>query len=317
MDAGSARTIVVGVDGSRTGESAVVWAARWGLPADARLQLVHCVEESRAGGGRFPPARRAAVAAGRQALATAAELARQADASRTLVEEFSWHSPRVELLPAAGAADLVVVGTRGRRKDAPLFGSTARYLADHSAVPVAFVPVGAEEPTGAPGVTVGLDGSPASEEAVTIAARYAAAAGAVLELVGIVSLEAPGVPTRPGNYVHRLEAAERHRVDQVDAALARIAATHPGLVTRTRIVEGAFASDALLQGWSRTDGSEGCGLVVTGHRGRGAFLSALFGSTTTTLVRRCPVPLIVVPAPVPAVLPDAVAEEGERSTARS
>lgn len=287
-------TIVVGVDGSPASDVAVSWAAARAVPAGARLVLVHCLAQGanrRPGvpGDRDPAARRILTAAADQAAGAGAE---HAGAQHEVTLEFSWRTPREELMAAAATADLVVVGTRGvKHARVPFLGSTAKFLADRAPCPVALLPP--ESTRGrAHGVVAGVDGSPASEAAVDVAATYAAAFGHPLLLLAVVSLESPGVPSRPAEYLHRLERATRQHEALVAAAAARVAHGHPDLAIRTRVIEGPFASEALLRA------AEGSALLVVGRRARGTFLSAVLGSTADSLLRNSPIPLLVVPGTV-------------------
>jgi nucleotide-binding universal stress UspA family protein len=131
------RTIVVGVDGSAESREAVEWAAGLAEENGARVVAVHAVgllehERGDPGGSHLLP----------QLEVWTAALDRL-DASR--VERRLVAGEPVDALWAAaadGAADLVVVGSRGAGAHGAMrLGSTSLRLAEGCACPVVIVPL--------------------------------------------------------------------------------------------------------------------------------------------------------------------------------
>ncbi|WP_380156234.1 universal stress protein [Kineococcus sp. R86509] len=197
--------------------------------------------------------------------------------------------PRLALTRASETARMVVTGARRRRTLAgALLGSTSMHVAAHSRCPTAVIH--AEPVPGARGVVVGYDGSPAADEAVTVAAEQASAVGEELLVVHAWFLEGV-VPVgfEPTRYVARStrqEADQRHRLEQVARTVADL---HPGLVVRADLLVDGFASDGLVTAALTAR------LLVVGSRGHGAFASMLLGSTSSNVLQHTLTPVIVVP----------------------
>lgn len=133
-------TVVVGADGSPSSEAALLWAIEeararhgrvqvitaWASPYDYGLQPLSPVDES--------PLRKAAERHLQDTLA-AADLG-GLDVSSDVREG----DPRDVLLEAARDADLLVVGSRGRRTIGEvLLGSVSLYCLHHATIPVTIV----------------------------------------------------------------------------------------------------------------------------------------------------------------------------------
>lgn len=144
-------TIVVGVDSSPAAQAALRWAAEEARLRGAHLVAVHAwtyippppiVEPSMipmpAGdvAGALEAEREAAQAELESALAEALRGAPPVEIESRLVEA----DPADALEAEAAAADLVVVGSRGRSGiKSALLGSVSRHVIDHAACPVVVV----------------------------------------------------------------------------------------------------------------------------------------------------------------------------------
>lgn len=137
-------------------------------------------------------------------------------------------------------------------------------------------------------IVVGVDGSPASADALSWAARQAELTGAAIEAV--TSWEYPmafgGYPAAneidwPANARSVLDSA-------LDQALGE--AADP--VTRT-VVEGHPAKVLI-------DAAAGAELLVVGSRGHGGFAGLLLGSVSEYVVAHAPCPVLVVRHPAGA-----------------
>jgi nucleotide-binding universal stress UspA family protein len=139
-------------------------------------------------------------------------------------------------------------------------------------------------------VVVGYDQTPHSDRALTIAAREAAMRGAPLSIVHayfwLPPLDLAASPvTIP---VVETEEDCRNVAEQlVEAAAARILATHPGVRVEARAVSG-HAAKALA------DASRGAELLVVGSRGSGGFAGLLLGSVSLRVLADACCPVIVV-----------------------
>jgi len=189
-------------------------------------------------------------------------------------------------------ADLVVLGRTGSGQRGParllselMLGSTARYCLHHASGPVATVPAESHwvaDPT----VVVGVDGSPASNTALSWALDSLPTAK-----INVIQAIPP--------YREGLLAFDRHAMDRitettqlqlgetVTAALA--AAGQPDRTVSTNVVV-ENARYALTRIESNAD------LIVVGAQGsRIVARTPLLGSTSDHVVRRANCPVVVVP----------------------
>ncbi|NEA28769.1 universal stress protein [Actinomadura bangladeshensis] len=135
-------------------------------------------------------------------------------------------------------------------------------------------------------ILVGIDGSPASDHAVTWAADEAARFGKALALVHVVetaTLDLPG-RTTDGISESLAQAATRILQDGRDRVLKQ----QPGLTVETMAVHERNVPAGLRQ--YAGDATE----VVVGYRGRGGFAGLLLGSTALRLAGHYPGPVTVV-----------------------
>jgi len=138
-----AGTIIVGVDGSEAGQAALAWAIEQAQLGQAEVTAVHAWQPpsfgdpTGMGAVSFPLDELAQGA--RATLADAvAQLGDSATSVRQVVAE---GSAAGVLLDHAAAADLVVVGSRGRGGFAGLLlGSVSHQVAQHATCPVVIVP---------------------------------------------------------------------------------------------------------------------------------------------------------------------------------
>jgi nucleotide-binding universal stress UspA family protein len=148
---------------------------------------------------------------------------------------------------------------------------------------------------------VPLDGSARAEQALPPALTIARKAGAVLD---VVSVQVPFPPTYEGRVrvSNPLQADARDRArSYLDAVVQRIAAISPVPTTAT-LLDGPVA-EALY----RHAGTTGIDLVVMTVVGAGPWTRLWLGSVADELVRRLPMPLLLLrpqePAPAPAIEP--------------
>lgn len=135
------RRIVVGVDGSETGNAALAWAAEVAIRTGAQLLLVH--------GWTYPYAGlRSAASEPRdemrldamRVLDASTQHTKQIAPTITTQAVISEETPAKAILDAAASADLIVVGSRGHGGFASLLlGSVSRTVLQHATCPVAVI----------------------------------------------------------------------------------------------------------------------------------------------------------------------------------
>ncbi|MEU5523359.1 universal stress protein [Streptomyces sp. NPDC093250] len=136
----------------------------------------------------------------------------------------------------------------------------------------------------APRVVVGVDGSPASYEALRWAVRYARAMGTVVEAVH--AWETPSSTGWAGPVIEPDFDVEQARQRFAEALSTAFPGERPAEL-RERLVEGD-PSEVLIRA------SEGAELLVVGHRGRGRFARAMLGSVSQRCAQHAACPVVVV-----------------------
>jgi nucleotide-binding universal stress UspA family protein len=138
------RRVVVGVDGSYSAGRALAWAADEARCRDAELVVVHAwhvpVVMTSAPTATVAVASDACRSAAQETLDEAVAYVESGDAIRVRPQLIEG-AAGLELVMLAGAADLLVVGSRGRGGlAAALLGSTTRACVHHSQCAVAVIP---------------------------------------------------------------------------------------------------------------------------------------------------------------------------------
>jgi nucleotide-binding universal stress UspA family protein len=306
---GQTGRIVVGYDGSTQATHALRWAAAEAARRGSRLTVLYVVDYGRfvGGGGNSGGVGWAAYLADDSAkllVDRGVERARQAAPDVQVSGEAKVGRPIGALVEASGAADLMVVGTRGHGElvDVAL-GSVAATVAAHARCPVVIVRGGAAVmPDPAHPVVVGVDGSPASLAALVYAAETAKNASAPLVVVcawndvarfaGWVSVDTRVVIDRD----HLLDAERGSAGEILQTAVDRVRTDYPEVDVTSELVEGAPAPALLAAGAD-------AGLVVIGSQGHGALAGLLLGSVSHAVLPRSTRPVAVVRRRIAAPLP--------------
>ncbi len=280
--------IVVGVDAEGSSSAALEWAAAEARQRRRPLHLVYARHLSL----REPlpvtepdpsaaEADRVLAAAVRRANALAPGV--QVTATSPLGRASS------VLLDAAGGADLVVVGSRGRGTlGSIVLGSTSSEVAAHATVPVVVVRESEDAPAvRRPRVVVGSDGSELSAEAIGSAFQMADERGVPLVVVHAWFLQsyASGIAVLETEEARR-EIADEERLLSSET-VAGWADKFPDVVVQQHVVN-AHPVQALV------DHSEGADLLVVGSRGRGGFGGLLLGSVSQGVLHHAHCPVMVV-----------------------
>ena len=138
-------------------------------------------------------------------------------------------------------------------------------------------------------IVVGIDGSPASRQALAWAADQALAEHRPLTLASAVGVATPAWPsggtTLPLEYREALQAEARAAMTEARADLER---RTPGLEVHV-VIEPADPRSLLLQL------SEHAAMIVVGSRGRGPVRSLVLGSVSVALTRHAACPVVVHP----------------------
>ncbi|MEV4050021.1 universal stress protein [Amycolatopsis sp. NPDC049688] len=276
----SGSELVVGVDGSAGALAAVRWAARVARERRLGLRLVHALPELPAPYPRIDPTYEelleAAGKQGRVLLAEARDAASGIDAETVLRPERAVDA----LVAESGDAAMLVLGTPGLRPVGRiLFGSVTVALTAHAHCPVALIRphAGEDEPPAEGPVVVGVDGSPASEEAIAVA--FEEASWRDVPLVAVHCRHRDG-------WWDTGKVAEEYAHELLGQRLAGWGGKYPDVVVRREVMAGR-ATECLL------DFADHAQLLVVGSRGRGGFGGLALGSTSQSLMSYALCPVVV------------------------
>jgi nucleotide-binding universal stress UspA family protein len=274
-DRTAALPVVVGVDPSPSARDAALWAADLASARGCGVELVN-VASTRPG----------SIPGWLRELADAVERDGAAPVTAEVVRGAAFDV----LLTRSHRAGMVVVGSFGLDTPAGLLvGSTALTLVARAGCPVAVIrgsDEGIAPPRGGP-VLVGVDGTPASDAALNLAADLGASLGAGLLAVHTWSDLDPGA----GGGVHRADASWSELSDaaerSLDDQLTRTAEARGAVPVERRLVAGTPLR-ALL------DLAEKARVVVVAQRGHTPPGAAMhLGSTSRGLVEFAPCPVVV------------------------
>lgn len=284
------RPVIVGVDGSKSGDLALGAAVREASLRAAPLRIVHSLTLPGVDPPVIPPPE-ALMEAAQQTAADAATTARTTEPGLEVTYEVPLGSPLVVLEEASREADLVVVGNRGRNAFAGLLlGSTSVQLAAHAHCPVMVTRENVGGRSTGP-VVVGVDGSAANAGAVDFAFEAAAMRDSALLAVHSYTtwnteVPIPDDPTQP--YAAKPGALEDQEERLLAETLAGRTAKYPDVVVEPRSGRGPVRETLI-------EASRDAGLIVVGSRGRGGFTGMLLGSVSQAVLHHAHCPVVVVP----------------------
>jgi nucleotide-binding universal stress UspA family protein len=269
--------IVAGYDGSPGSDEALRWAAReaWARGTALTICLAWPAPDLRQLGdwGAHDRARQLGGEILAQGVRVAGAVPDLTDVRTVLAEG----SPAHVLCERSSAAEMVVVGSRGRGGLAgSLLGSVSWQVACHSQGRVVVVRGQWRPVNQAPGVVVaGVDGSPASHEVLTFAFEEAALRDVPLVAVCALS-DAPG---KLGGTQPMEEGFSRVLTSQEKE--------HPEVTVLRQVALGSPRS-ALLTAAAEAQ------LLVVGSRGLGGLEGMSLGSVAAALLHHSPCPVAVV-----------------------
>lgn len=285
-----ARTVLIGVDGSRRAADAMAVGALLAPALEAEPVPLYAhpyeLEGPRSGGEHEQPVRDVAETSARQAQA-------HLGGSRApRLELVADRSPARALHAAAEAPDVaaIVVGSSRRGPVGRVLpGGVAQRLLSGAPCPIVVAPAGfvARQPLGLGAIGIGFDGSADSTSALEMSAGLARVNDGPLLVIAVhqrigfghVPVAADQAATSPDQQIR----ADLSR--KVDEAI-------------TRLGMGDQATATLREGDAATalaEESERLGLLVVGSRGYGPLGSVLLGSVSSRLLSRSACPVMVVP----------------------
>jgi nucleotide-binding universal stress UspA family protein len=279
--------VVVGIDGTETAARAAAWAVSEARLRGAPLRIVHAAPYATA--DNKPGRRRVTAILGR-----AYTVVHQHEPHVPAHTEVSDESPVRALVDASSNACLLVIGMRGEQPGEVVIGSTALAVSGAARCPVTVVRGQRHTPELDAPVVLGLETCAFDAPAIT-----AAFADAQRHRAPLIVLHAQRQDQITGGNIAKGTLVEQ---------LAPWRSQYPQVPVEVRLVHGAPADELLRAAVTAR-------LVVVGSHGRGAPARVLLGSTSRTVVRYSPCPVMVVrwDATVRDAVPDptmSAADEG-------
>lgn len=269
--------ILAANDGSSSGAEALCWAAR--EAHDRRTRLTVFVASDLAPPGPVPPheAVRRAARRGERLLADGLGYAESVVGLPALRVEVTDEPPAQALCRHSKDAEITVLGAHGHSAlPGMLLGSVPLHVAAHGHGRIVVVR-GSWKTANAPAgpIVAGVDGSSASQQALTLAFEEAALRRVPVEAVCALA-DAPGTLGE----ARKIEEEFDHEITCQEKA-------HQD-VTVTRRVDAGSPRTSLLTA------SSGAQLVVVGARGRGGFRNLVLGSVAEAMLYYSPCPVAIV-----------------------
>ncbi len=276
--------IVVGIDGSRAAERAMLWAAEEAGRRGARLLIAHAGDVDSNAGTAAPTDYARALMVDAQAAVYDSRI--ECEVATFLDDE----DPVRLLSRLSRQAQLVVVGSHGVSRLAEAFlGGAAYRVATHAHCPVALVPAAWEPAEAARPVVVGVSGTPAASSALDYAFAEAELRGVPLTAVRSWC-RADWSPESPTVLYESSDRFETRQAERVQLILRPFLDAHPSVEVAT-VVTGEPIEDALLSAAREVD------QLIVGCRSRSGRRRSRLGWTTSRLMHESPCPVIVIGSP--------------------
>lgn len=274
-------SILVGIDDSAHGWAALDWAAREAGLRGVALEIVHAFP--------CPPVGASASADDLRRWGTAERLLDEAEiTAQKLASDVRAHfvcgAPAKALIERSDAAELVVVGTRGRRRfHGLLTGSVATRVGGHAGCPA--VLVGPGPPPDVPEIVVGVGTNPAGPE-LRAAFAEAALRGVRLRAVHTWHPVTALTPAGSAPLASTVGQFERREERCLITTLAPWRLRYPRVVVEAAVVSGSPRHVF-------SDASQDAALLVVGAHEHSDLLSLAFGSTAPTAAYHAECPLLI------------------------
>ncbi|MFG1605244.1 universal stress protein [Actinoplanes sp. NPDC049265] len=273
--------VLVAVDGSRNGLSIVDLGVAEAVRHRSPLTIVHVRPGQYAG-----PFRGRGLSSGlddgRRLLDLAARRATHQAPDLTVTTDLAEGSAFGTITERSASARMLVIGHRDGVLTRPSWGSTAAYLAHHSACPL-LVHRGAAPGGGTVGVAV--SGHPGISPAVATAVDEAALRG-----VRLVAVHTWCPPDDAAAATSRIPPAALARArERLSEALATAVASHPGVPVEPVVVSSADIAYTVQRAGRR------CQLLVAGMGATGRVAELLYGRLDHPPARQPPCPVLLVP----------------------
>lgn len=288
------KPIVAGIDGSAQSLNAAMWAAGEAHMRHAPLRLVNASDVSSTyyAEGMYPSASyfEELVQEGTRYLDVARKAVTDAYPSLSVATEVLRMNPRRAIIEESEGARMLVVGSHGRGPlTSMLIGSITFVAATHAQCPVAIIrePLTPALTARQSPVVVGVDGSPASEVAVSEAFEEASLRN--VDLVAVhcwTDFVSDSGYARASLAVVDWRSMENEQAEILAERLAGWREKYPDVSVR-RVIEREAPAHNLLKH------AQDAQLLVVGSRGRGGFAGLVLGSTSRALVHHATGPLLI------------------------
>ncbi|MEU6982072.1 universal stress protein [Streptomyces sp. NPDC046324] len=278
--------VVVGVDGSPSGRTAVLWAAAEADRRGRSLHLVHAADTDRRALFANAETIQAVREAGRDLLIETASTVQERFPDLAVTKELSRREPVAGLRAAAGDRGTIVVGNRGLGGfSALMLGSVGLGVAARAEVPVIVVRGDSDRPESG-SVTAAVHG--ASDVGWLLAAAAEAdARKAVLRLMSVWN-----VLTHVGSVATMLDDLDEiawQRVHEIKALADRVRDFYPGLNVSHHVETGTSTPGILVEATAHTD------LLVMGREHRVLGAGPSLGRVAHVLLHHAHSPVEIVP----------------------
>ena len=139
-------------------------------------------------------------------------------------------------------------------------------------------------------ILVAIDLSAASSKVIAAARRVAEMSGAQVYVLHVAEPEADFIGYEAGPEVLRRQEAQDYQREHAEVKQHVASLTAAGIKAQAMLVEGPMAKTVLSE--AERLGAE---WIVVGSHGHGAVYDMLVGSHSASLMRKSPVPVLVVP----------------------
>lgn len=290
MIAEPSSTVVIGVDGSPGGASAVRWGLALAQRRQAPVRLVHAfappVWDMHSGAGHNVAADDEGYGgydAARDMLERLVEQAAASHPTLSITSRLVDDAAASALIEESREAGAIVVGAHGASGFSNLVaGSTTMNVASHAHCTVVTVPTNLMDPLAGNGIVVGVDGAPVTQGAISFALREAAATGQP-----VTAMHAWADPVSMSPMTQDTGDYSRAREQALTEMLAPWREKYPDVPITLRVVR-AHPVHALAAA------AGGAQLLVVGCRGRGAVRSMMLGSVSHGVLHLATCPVAVV-----------------------